>query len=149
MPPAWPCSSQRRKESACGAMPAAANPTRSNPAARTRLRTAAGGAARAPGPGVESGAKLTFLESPDTSPLILPPVLRGRKRPSSRFSTSGARMKPGSEGRKEGRDVLHHFRQVACSTGELARARQLLDDHGKSLILPYDQFIEHDCRHLD
>lgn len=32
--------------------------------------------------------------------------------------------------------------------GELARVRQLVDDHGKSLILPYDQFIEHDCRHL-
>jgi class I fructose-bisphosphate aldolase len=45
--------------------------------------------------------------------------------------------------------VLHHFRQAAYSTGELARARLLLDDHGKSLILPYDQFIEHDCRHLD
>jgi class I fructose-bisphosphate aldolase len=58
-------------------------------------------------------------------------------------------MKPASEGRKASRDVLHHFRHCSFTTGELARARQLLDDHGKSLILPYDQFIEHDCRHLD
>jgi class I fructose-bisphosphate aldolase len=27
--------------------------------------------------------------------------------------------------------------------------RQLVDDHGKSMILPYDQFVEDDCRHLD
>ncbi len=46
-------------------------------------------------------------------------------------------------------DVLRHFRNCSFSTGELARCRQLVDDHGKSLILPYDQFIEHDCRHLD
>jgi len=47
------------------------------------------------------------------------------------------------------RDRLHHFRHANFTTGELARARQLVDDHGKSLILPYDQFIEHDARHLD
>ena len=46
------------------------------------------------------------------------------------------------------RDVLRHFRHCSYSSGELARCRQLVDDHGKSLILPYDQFIEHDCRHL-
>jgi class I fructose-bisphosphate aldolase len=51
--------------------------------------------------------------------------------------------------RGSGRDVLRHFRHCSFSTGELARCRQLVDDHGKSLILPYDQFIEHDCRHLD
>jgi class I fructose-bisphosphate aldolase len=49
---------------------------------------------------------------------------------------------------ERGRDVLKHFRHCSYSTGELARVRQLVDDHGKSLILPYDQFIEHDCRHL-
>jgi class I fructose-bisphosphate aldolase len=51
--------------------------------------------------------------------------------------------------RISGRDVLRHFRRVSYSTGELARCRQLVDEYGKSLILPYDQFIEHDCRHLD
>jgi len=51
--------------------------------------------------------------------------------------------------RTAGRDVLRHFRHCSYSTGELARCRQLVDDHGKSLVLPYDQFIEHDCRHLD
>ncbi len=51
--------------------------------------------------------------------------------------------------RTSGRDVLRHFRHCSYSTGELARCRQLVDDHGKSLILPYDQFIEHDCRHLE
>src|ERR1043165_8774863 len=52
--------------------------------------------------------------------------------------------------RKEtnGIDVLKHFRTCSFSTGELARARQIVDDHGKSLILPYDQFIEHDNRHV-
>ena len=48
-----------------------------------------------------------------------------------------------------GRDALRHFRHCSYSTGELARCRQLVDEHGKSLILPYDQFVEHDCRHLD
>jgi fructose-bisphosphate aldolase, class I len=50
---------------------------------------------------------------------------------------------------KDGRDALHHFRHARFSVGELTRVRQILDDHGKSLILPYDQFVEHDCRHLD
>lgn len=47
------------------------------------------------------------------------------------------------------RDILRHFRHCRFAPGELARARQLLDEHGKALILPYDQFIEHDSRHLD
>ena len=54
-----------------------------------------------------------------------------------------------TNGAKGGRDVLRHFRHSVFSAGELARMRQLVDDHGKSLILPYDQFVEHDCRHLD
>ncbi len=58
-------------------------------------------------------------------------------------------MKSTSEHRRGSRDVLHHFRHCSFSTGELARVRLLLDDHGKGLILPYDQFIEHDCRHLE
>jgi class I fructose-bisphosphate aldolase len=53
-----------------------------------------------------------------------------------------------TSGRK-GHDVLHHFRNVSFATGELARVRSLVDERGKSLILPYDQFVEHDCRHLD
>jgi class I fructose-bisphosphate aldolase len=57
-------------------------------------------------------------------------------------------MAMGSGRESNGNDVLKHFRACSFSTGELARARQLVDDHGKSLILPYDQFIEHDCRHL-
>jgi class I fructose-bisphosphate aldolase len=58
-------------------------------------------------------------------------------------------VKAASEPRRGQRDVLHHFRRCAFSTGELSRIRQLLDEHGKALILPYDQFIEHDCRHLE
>jgi class I fructose-bisphosphate aldolase len=51
--------------------------------------------------------------------------------------------------REKSQDVLRHFRACSFAPGELARCRQLVDDHGKSLILPYDQFIEHDSRHLD
>jgi len=47
------------------------------------------------------------------------------------------------------RDRLRHFRGARFGIGELARARQLVDEQGKALILPYDQFIEHDSRHLD
>ncbi len=46
-------------------------------------------------------------------------------------------------------DPLKHFRSSSFSTGELARVRQLVNEYGKSLILPYDQFVEHDCRHLE
>ena len=46
-------------------------------------------------------------------------------------------------------DVLNHFRRVRFQPGEIARVRQLLDDRGKAMILPYDQFVEHDSRHLE
>ena len=32
--------------------------------------------------------------------------------------------------------------------GELARLRQIVRASGKTMILPYDQFIEHDNRHI-
>ena len=47
------------------------------------------------------------------------------------------------------RDMLRHFRSCRYTPGELSRVRRLVDDHGKSLILPYDQFVEHDARHLE
>jgi class I fructose-bisphosphate aldolase len=47
-----------------------------------------------------------------------------------------------------GEDALRFFRACTFSTGELARLRQLVRPNGTMLILPYDQFIEHDSRHL-
>ncbi len=46
-------------------------------------------------------------------------------------------------------DKLRYFRHCHFSPGELARVRQFLRDNGRTLILPYDQFIEHDSRHLE
>lgn len=46
-------------------------------------------------------------------------------------------------------DVFRFFRKAEYSAGEKARIRQILRPGGRTLILPYDQFIEHDCRHLD
>lgn len=46
-------------------------------------------------------------------------------------------------------DIFRFFRRVHLSTGEKARIRQLLRPNGTTLMLPYDQFIEHDCRHLE
>jgi class I fructose-bisphosphate aldolase len=51
--------------------------------------------------------------------------------------------------RSGAQDKLRFFRHCSFSAGELARARQFLRDNGTTLILPYDQFIEHDCRHLE
>src|SRR3989339_1010847 len=47
------------------------------------------------------------------------------------------------------RDMLHFFRKLHFSAGELARIRQIIRPSGRTIFLPYDQFIEHDCRHLD
>jgi len=47
------------------------------------------------------------------------------------------------------RDPLHFFRKLHYSPGELARIRQIVRPSGRAIYLPYDQFIEHDCRHLD
>ncbi|MFA4985860.1 MAG: fructose-bisphosphate aldolase [Candidatus Brocadiia bacterium] len=46
-------------------------------------------------------------------------------------------------------DILRFFRKVQFSTGEIARVRTILRPNGTTMILPYDQFIEHDCRHLE
>lgn len=51
--------------------------------------------------------------------------------------------------RPEGRDPMRFFRKHYYAPGELARLRQIVRDSGTSLILPYDQFIEHDNRHVD
>ncbi len=44
---------------------------------------------------------------------------------------------------------MRFFENNYFSPGELARVRQIVRDSGTSLILPYDQFIEHDNRHID
>ncbi|MCB0219223.1 MAG: fructose-bisphosphate aldolase [Chrysiogenetes bacterium] len=46
-------------------------------------------------------------------------------------------------------DPLRYFRRAHFSTGEIARVRTFVRENGTSMILPYDQFIEHDCRHLE
>jgi len=46
-------------------------------------------------------------------------------------------------------DRLRFFRQARLGPGEIARIRPLTRDNGTSIILPYDQFIEHDCRHFE
>jgi len=46
-------------------------------------------------------------------------------------------------------DPLRFFRRCHFSPGELARVRQFMRPSGRTLILPYDQFIEHDARHLE
>ena len=46
-------------------------------------------------------------------------------------------------------DPLRYFRRAHFSTGELARVRTFVRENGTSMILPYDQFIEHDTRHLE
>ncbi len=46
-------------------------------------------------------------------------------------------------------DQLRYFRSFHFTSGELARVRAMCRANGTSIILPYDQFIEHDCRHLE
>lgn len=46
-------------------------------------------------------------------------------------------------------DPMHFFRKLHYSAGEMVRIRQLVRPSGRTMFLPYDQFIEHDCRHLD
>ena len=45
--------------------------------------------------------------------------------------------------------AMRFFKNQYYSPGELARLRQIVRKSGTSLILPYDQFIEHDNRHAD
>ncbi|MBI5754467.1 fructose-bisphosphate aldolase [Candidatus Peregrinibacteria bacterium] len=44
---------------------------------------------------------------------------------------------------------MRFFRDRYYSPGELARLRQIVRASGTTMILPYDQFIEHDNRHVD
>ncbi len=44
---------------------------------------------------------------------------------------------------------MRFFDQNHYSIGELARLRQIVRSSGTSMILPYDQFIEHDNRHVE
>ncbi len=52
-------------------------------------------------------------------------------------------------GGSTGKDPMRFFRQNYYSPGEMSRLRQIVRDSGTSLILPYDQFIEHDNRHVE
>jgi len=45
-------------------------------------------------------------------------------------------------------DPMRFFRDRYFSSGELSRVRQMVRASGTSLILPYDQFVEHDNRHV-
>jgi len=47
------------------------------------------------------------------------------------------------------KDPLRFFRRCRFSPGEIARVRTLVRENGTALILPYDQFLEHDTRHLE
>lgn len=51
--------------------------------------------------------------------------------------------------RPDKKDPMRFFRNHYYTPGELARLRQIVRPSGHSLILPYDQFIEHDNRHID
>jgi len=44
---------------------------------------------------------------------------------------------------------MKFFERASFSSGELSRVRHLTRPSGRALILPYDQFIEHDARHLE
>ncbi len=43
---------------------------------------------------------------------------------------------------------LRFFKTASFTKEELAKVSKFVRDSGTSLILPYDQFVEHDCRHL-
>jgi len=46
-------------------------------------------------------------------------------------------------------DQLRFFREVNYDKKELDTAKKFLRENGTSMILPYDQFVEHDNRHVD
>ncbi len=46
-------------------------------------------------------------------------------------------------------DPMRFFRNNYFSPGEMARMAQMVRPSGTTMILPYDQFIEHDNRHID
>lgn len=44
-------------------------------------------------------------------------------------------------------DKLKYFEKMWLSKGELKNLKKLVSDSGKCMVLPYDQFVEHDNRH--
>ncbi len=46
-------------------------------------------------------------------------------------------------------DPLRFFRKQFYTPGELSRLSNIVRDSGTTLILPYDQFVEHDNRHAE
>lgn len=44
---------------------------------------------------------------------------------------------------------MRFFQRAHFTQSELTHIREILRDNGTTLILPYDQFVEHDCRHLE
>lgn len=58
-----------------------------------------------------------------------------------------AHERPVSKGAQQ--DPMRFFRRNYYSPGEMARMRQMVRTSGTTLILPYDQFIEHDNRHAE
>ena len=44
---------------------------------------------------------------------------------------------------------LSFFQNLHYSVGELSHVKEVVRESGKTIILPYDQFIEHDNRHID
>ena len=45
--------------------------------------------------------------------------------------------------------ALSFFQNLHYSAGELSHVKEFVRESGKTIILPYDQFIEHDNRHID
>lgn len=46
-------------------------------------------------------------------------------------------------------DQLRFFQKANFDENELLQVKKMLRKSGRTLILPYDQFVEHDARHLD
>ncbi len=46
-------------------------------------------------------------------------------------------------------DTLRFFQAATYTDKELQNVQKFLRPSGRTLILPYDQFVEHDCRHLN
>lgn len=42
---------------------------------------------------------------------------------------------------------LRFFEKVSLDKGEISNLKKILSDNGRTMILPYDQFVEHDNRH--
>ena len=44
---------------------------------------------------------------------------------------------------------MRFFQRAHFTESELFHVRRMLRENGTMLVLPYDQFVEHDCRHLE